>query len=460
MTGSLALPSSFRDPAGFVYERDGNLYRQINLGFQSDLEMLMESGLQRELQSDGLVVGFKEADLSLAATESAAMVIEPERVSMISYPHEWCFSQLKDAALLTLEIVKRSISKGMILKDASAYNVQFIGSRPVFIDTLSFERYEEGTPWIAYLQFCRHFLAPLAVMAHVDIRLGMLLQTNLDGIPLDLASKLLPLKSKLSPGLLAHIYMHAKAQQNSSSSTSKSASVTKTGLLALVDSLQGTISGLRWAPTGTEWSDYYLDTNYSKEAFADKISTVKYFLGMLPDTIESCCDLGANNGEFSHLATEYGLRTVALDIDPAAVEKCYQAARKEGSVSLLALLQDLRNPTPNFGWRGNERDSIVKRNSADVLLALALLHHLVIGNNVPLSMVAEYFASLSEWLIIEFVPKEDSQLQRMLVARKDIFVDYDQGGFEAAFGAEFEIQAAKKIEGSLRSIYLMRRKSS
>ncbi len=460
MTGNLALLSSFRDPAGFVFERDGILYRQINQAFQSDLKLLIDSGLQRELHTEGMVVGFDEADLSLAATEFAAMVIKPERVPMISYPHEWCFSQLKDAALLTLEILKRSIAKGMILKDASAYNVQFFGSRPVFIDTLSFEMYKEGAPWIAYKQFCQHFLAPLAIMSHVNIRLGILLQTNLDGVPIDLASKLLPLKSNLSPGLLAHIHLHAKAQQSSSRSPSKSATITKTGLLALVDSLRGTIAGLRWEPTGTEWSDYYLDTNYSKEAFADKIFTVKSFLGMLPETLTACCDLGANNGEFSRLATQHGLRTVALDIDPAAVEKCFLAAKKEGSELLLPLLQDLRNPTPNFGWGGNERDSIVRRGSADVLLALALLHHLVIGNNVPFTMVSEYFASLGEWLIVEFVPKEDSQIQRMLVARKDIIVDYDQGSFETAFGAKFEIVTFRKIEGSLRSIYLMRRKIS
>ena len=459
MIADSALPASFRDPSGFVFEREGDLFRQINCGFEHDIELLISSGLQEELFRDGLVVGFENVPISFACTHTAAQVIKPERVPTISYPHEWCFSQLKDAALLTLEIMRRALEKGVVLKDASAFNIQFLGPRPVLIDTLSFEKYTEGSPWIAYKQFCQHFLAPLALMAHVDVRLGSLLQTNLDGIPLDLASKLLPFKTKMSPGLLAHIHVHGAAQNSKSAKQTSEVTVSKTGLFALIDSLRGTVSGLTWKPTGTEWGDYYSDTNYSRDAFADKNSIVMSFLAMLPDSVKSCCDLGANNGEFSHLALKRGLRTTALDIDPAAVEKCYLEAKSERSELLLPLLQDLRNPTPDFGWAGRERDSLESRSAADVLIALALIHHLVIGNNVSFAMVAEYFAKLGEWLIVEFVPKGDSQVQRMLVARKDIFVDYDQTSFENSFESQYEILAKKSVEDSLRSIYLMRRKS-
>jgi ribosomal protein L11 methylase PrmA len=460
MIGAKALAASFRDPSGFVFDRDGEIYRQINQGHQQDIELLISSGLQDELLAEGLVVGFEKVDLRLAATSSAAMVLKPKRVGRISYPHEWCFSQLKDAALATLEIMRRSLAKGLVLKDASAYNIQFIGPNPVMIDTLSFEPYIEGEPWVAYKQFCQHFLAPLALMSWVDIRLGSLLQTNLDGIPLDLASRLLPIKTKLSPGLLAHVHIHGKAQDITTQKATSKAKVSKTGLLALIDSLKGTINGLNWKPSGTEWADYYSDTNYSRDAFADKKSIVLSFLAMLPQSIVTCCDLGANNGEISRLAVKRGLSTVALDIDPAAVEKCYLDAKTEKLNLLLPLLQDLRNPTPNFGWAGRERDSILERTTSDVLFALALVHHLVIGNNLSFTMVANFFATLGEWLIVEFVPKEDSQIQRMLVARKDIFGQYSQEGFESSFASKFDILAAKKIEDSLRTVYLMRRKSA
>ena len=454
-----AVPSqaSFRDPSGFVFERDGEIYRQINGGFESDIRLLVDSGLYHELAKVGLIVEFTEAPLEHAYSETAGMVIRQDRIDIISYPFEWCFSQLKDAALLTLEIMKRALAKDMILKDASAYNVQFQNGSPIFIDTLSFEKYEEGKPWIAYKQFCQHFLAPLAMIAHVDVRLGALLQTNLDGIPLDLASALLPLKTKFSPGLMGHLHLHAKAQEQKSSQPGHEAKISKTGLLALIDSLKGTVLGLQWKPVGTEWGEYYSETNYSPESFSNKGHVVQSFLSKLPTTAKTCCDLGANNGEFSRLAVERGLKTIALDIDPAAVEKCYLAATKEGNQLLMPLLQDLRNPTPNYGWASNERDGLSRRVKADVVLALALIHHLAIGNNVPLRMVAEYFASFGEYLIVEFVPKEDSQIQRMLVARKDIFSAYTQTGFETAFSPHFDVLAKEPVSGTARTIYFMKR---
>jgi ribosomal protein L11 methylase PrmA len=454
-----ALAASFRDPSGFVFENDGIIYRQVNLGYRDDFDLYVQSGLHAELVSAEQVVDFKQVSLDFAANSLAEIVIRPTKLDMISYPHEWSFSQLKDAALLTLEIMRLSIGKGMVLKDASAFNIQFIGSRPIFIDTLSFEKYIEGGPWIAYKQFCQHFLAHLALMSFVDVRLGTLFQTNLDGIPLDLAAKLLPFRTKLSPGIAAHIHLHAKAQgaDSNSAHSSRQATISKQNLLALIDSLHSTISSLHWKPEGTEWADYYNDTNYTPQALSNKAAIVHSFLTMLPDSVQTCCDLGANNGEFSLIALNRGLKTVALDIDPAAVETCYLRAKQNGYEDLMPLLQDLRNPTPNYGWSSNERDSIIKRSSFDVLLALALVHHLAIGNNVPLPKVAEYFSQLGTYLIVEFVPKEDSQVQRMLVARKDIFGNYNEDQFQIAFLHYFTIIEKQKIEGTSRTVYLMKR---
>jgi len=203
------LTSSFRDPSGFLFEKDGELYRQINVSYFKDYDMLMTSGLYKELIDKKLLIPHKEQGYE---------IIKPEKIPFISYPYEWTFSQLKDTALLTLKIMKISLEHGMILKDASAYNVQFIGCKPIFIDTLSFEKYKEGEAWVAYKQFCQHFLAPLALMAYMDVRLNSLFKSFIDGIPLDLANKLLPIKAKMKPSLFMHLSLNSKFQKKYSKS--------------------------------------------------------------------------------------------------------------------------------------------------------------------------------------------------------------------------------------------------
>jgi len=447
------LGSSFRDPSGFVFERDGVLYRHVAEIYSEDLKLLWSSGLYDSLVEAGQLVACARADVSLSPVPDAAAVLCPERIPLISYPYEWSFSQLKDAALLTLEIARKALEHGMVLKDASAYNVQFTKGKPVFIDTLSFETYQEGEPWIAYRQFCSHFLAPLALMALVDVRLASLLRTNIDGIPLDLASDLLPGMTKLKPGLAMHLHLHGKASKMSATEDVKKASISKTGLLASLDSLKGTVEGLRWEVKGTQWADYYADTNYSDAAMTEKRRLVGAFLQATE--ARTCWDLGANTGEFSRIAAELGMETVAWDVDPGAVERAY-VAKIPG---VLPLLQDLTNPSPNLGWAGGERDSIEARGPADVLLALALVHHLAIGNNVPLADVAAYFARLGKNAIVEFVPKEDSQVRRLLASRRDVFPAYHIEGFREAFAPYFEVQTEAPIAGTSRTLFRLSRRN-
>jgi len=197
-TNSGIVASSFRDPSGFVFWQDGAIYRQINTIYKEDYDRLMTSGLHKALVEEGLIVSHEEVALQSAAPQVAYKVIRPDQVPFISYPYEWSFSQLKGAALATLRIQRKALDFGMSLKDCSAYNMQFMKGKPVFIDTLSFEKYQEGSPWVAYRQFCQHFLAPLALMSHRDSRLGQLLRIHLDGVPLDLASKLLPRRTHFS----------------------------------------------------------------------------------------------------------------------------------------------------------------------------------------------------------------------------------------------------------------------
>jgi hypothetical protein len=453
-------PASFRDSAGFVFFEDGKPFRLVNEAYRSHFGALESSGLAAELQDAGLLIRWSNAPFQPEEFPGAIALLEPDRVPFVSYPYEWCFSELKDAALATLEIQRRAIARGMTLKDASAFNIQFFGCKPILIDSLSFEIYEEGKPWQAYRQFCRHFLAPLALMAKVHPEMGRLARPFLDGVPLELASKSLPFLSRFNLGLGLHLHLHAKAERTSSQGNHPNSNrVSRAGMLGLVDSLERTVRGLSWDPKGTVWADYYAETSYSGPAMASKRALVEEFLRDVKGPFGQVWDLGANTGEFSSIAAKYASTVIAWDLDPGAVERHYLALKARGENRILPLLQDLANPSPALGWESRERDALLDRARADAVMALALVHHLAIGNNVPLDKLATFFARLGEILVIEFVPKQDSQAQRLLAAKADIFDGYSRAGFESAFGLPFEILRSEAIPETERVLYLMRRKS-
>jgi hypothetical protein len=452
------LPSSFRDPGGYVFRRDGVLLRGIRGPAAPHYDTLMASGLCEELVAANLLVPHEEVPLERDQPGDIIKVIRPEEIPFISYPYEWSFSQLQDAALATLEIEKRALLKGMTLVDASAYNIQFRKGRPALIDTLSLHRAVDGEPWTAYGQFCRHFLAPLALMSYRDIRLGQLLRVHLDGIPLDLASSLLPLRSRRRAALLLHLHLHAGSQKRFEGRNVRvpKGKVSRQARLGLVDSLESGTRKLRWRAAGTEWADYYRDTNYTPEGLEAKRRAVEEFIAEVrPRTV---WDLGGNVGTFSRAAAATGARTVSFDVDPACVEQNYLRVRAEKGENLLPLLMDLTNPSPGAGWENRERLSLLERGPADAVLALALIHHLAIGNNVPLDKAARFFAATGRHLLIEFVPKSDSQVQRLLVTRDDIFGGYTREGFERAFGEVFVLKRRIPVGDSGRVLYQMERK--
>ena len=455
---------SFRDPDGFVFYRDLELFRQVQATYRDSWDIFISSGLYETLAGAGHLIAHTEAPLGLAMTDGAYRVIRPIRIPFISYPYEWCFSQLKDAALTTLAIQKVALEHGMSLKDASAYNIQFHNGHPIFIDTLSFEPYSEGAPWVAYRQFCQHFLAPLALMSYVDIRLGQLLRTNLDGIPLDLASKLLPRSTWLKPGLMMHLHQHGAAQRRHEDAGRTAdrphAHVSKMGLLGIIDSLEGTIERLTWQPEGTAWSDYYAHTNYSDSSMEGKRHIVSAMIEEVRPSAQTAWDLGANTGVFSRLVSMHRVNTVAWDIDPAAVEKNYLICKASGEPCLLPLISDLTNPSPDLGWALAERKSFSNRGPVGVTLALALVHHLAIANNIPLPQISSFLRTITDWLIIEFVPKTDTQVKRLLATRDDIFVDYNQPEFECSFGQDFQLVQSQQVPNSERTLYLMRARRS
>jgi hypothetical protein len=458
MAAETRVPGSFRDPSGFLYERAGRLYRQVNRTYQEDYQHLVCSGLLARLVKENLLVAHDEVSVEPAEPASAYKVIAPVRLPFISYPYEWCFSQLKDAALATLRIQTIALEHGMILKDASAYNIQFTGGGPILLDTLSFQKYREGEPWVAYRQFCQHFLAPLALMVYTDVRMGQLMRVFIDGVPLDLASRLLPVRTRMRFGLMIHLHLHAAAQRHYAGKTSRPSrrKMPRTSLLGLVSSLTSSVTRLKWSLPKTEWGEYYNATNYSVASMDAKKKTVATVLERIkPDTV---WDLGANTGEFSQVAARYAATTVAFDIDPVAVERNYLDCRGAGG-TILPLLMDLTNPSPAQGWRHEERMSLETRGPADCALALALVHHLAISNNVPLGNLAAFFACLCRHLVIEFVPKEDSQVRRLLSTREDVFPEYDQGSFERAFGTLFDIREAVPVAQSSRTLYWMSKKA-
>ena len=262
-----AHPSSFRDPSGFLYYRDNELFRQINRVYREDFDHFIESGLYAYLVKAGLLVAHEEVGLDQAATSTAYKVIKPDIIDFVSYPYEWCFSQLKDAALLTLKLQREALNKGMCLKDASAYNVQFRRGRPIFIDTLSFQRYNEGEPWVAYRQFFQHFLVPLALMSYRDFRLSQLLRTYLDGVPLDLACALLPRRTLLRFSLFTHIHLHARLQRQflNRKVNVRDHRISRGSLLGLLDNLNSAVARTRWQPDRTEWSDYDAASLYGSD---------------------------------------------------------------------------------------------------------------------------------------------------------------------------------------------------
>lgn len=428
----------------------------------ADWDAFLSNGLYQRLAADRLIVEHEPASSELAALPGAVAIIRPRIVDFVSYPYEWSFSQLKDAALLTLQLQNLALDSGMRLKDASAYNIQFDAGRPVLIDSLSFEVAEATEPWPAYRQFCEHFLAPLALIAHRDARCGLLLREFIDGIPLDLATTLLPGRTRLNLGLASHLHLHAGAQRRAARAAPAAEEAPKqerrisaTGQRALLDSLRRTVQGLRWEPSG-HWAGYATTTSYSEAATASKGEIVREMLTAVGG--RTAWDVGANTGVYSALAAEAGYRVIAWDQDAGSVEAHWRRVRGGANPAILPLILDLANPSPALGWGLEERRSFLDRGEPDVIMALALVHHLAIGNNVPLLGVARLFARMAPNAIVEFVPKEDPMTRHLLSARRDVFEGYTIDGFRAAFGERFEIVRETPIADSPRTLFLLSRR--
>lgn len=453
------LDSSFRDPSGFMYESEGQYYRVVTDFYRETYNQFKESGLADTLVETGELIPFSEVECDEQWDDvNVYKVLHPEQLKHVSYPYEWCFSQLKDAALLTLDIQSKALEHGMCLKDASAYNIQFHQGRPVFIDTLSFESYQEGMPWIAYQQFCQHFLAPLVLAAYVDVMNLKLSRLFIDGVPMNYAVHQLPLRAKIRPSIFAHLVLHARAQQSHSDDKRiKERKVSKNAVIGLVDNLRVLVNSLQWNKTDTEWGDYYADTNYSDASAQEKHRIIERILrDVQPGLV---WDMGGNTGEYSRIASQQGIETVSFDVDYGAIEHSYRQTLNSGEDNISQFVMDLTNPSCGTGWNNQERDALANRTTADLVMALALIHHLCISNHLPLEQVANFFYRYTrKHLVIEFVPKSDSQVIRLLSTREDIFDRYTQEQFEKVFSIVFDCIKKVPVPGTERTIYFMERR--
>lgn len=451
------IPS--KDPSGFLFFRDGVIFRQINLSFRKNYGHFIKSGLYEKLVSMKLLISHSEVSNRYRKTDRTYKIIRPHPVPFISYPYEWCFSQLKDAALTTLKIQKIALDYGMSLKDASPFNIQFVDGSPKHIDTLSFEIYRQGKPWIPYRQFCQLFLSPMLLACYKDIRLLNLLRIYHNGLPLDLVSSLLPAATYLNPSILTHIHLHAKSYKFAGGKLNleKRNSMSCNALMGLLDSLESVVSNLHLLEKSSRWEHYYGDNSYTPRAFKNKKEIVSSYL---KDVVDGrVLDLGANTGEFSRLTARKKLDTISLDNDAKVVELNYLACKKEQEVNIMPLVGDITSPTPGTGWETNEFFPLTGRIVCETVMALALIHHIVIAGNISMERLAQYLYRLcKKRLIIEFIPKSDTQVEEMLRFREDIFPDYNKDNFLKVFGKYFAVIDSQKIQDSQRVIFCLDRK--
>jgi len=455
--------SSFRDNDATIIYFNNKVYRLIYQKYKSNFDYFINSGLYTKLLSEKKIIKHNEVNFDHLNEQingdKIYKVIEVEKIPFIIYPYELSFEQLKEAALLTLKIQVDAIIFNMTLKDASCYNVQFIENNPIFIDTSSFEVYQDGSPWGAYRQFCMHFLSPLLLHFHGLPNSIKLLQLDINGIPLDFASKALPFKSFFNFSTLIHIHFHSISENKNKSISKeklKRIYLSKEKLLSIIEQLYDFIEGLK-VSKNTNWTNYYESFSYTDDDFKIKKSTVDAWLSSINN--DTVIDAGCNLGEFSYIATKHAEKVIAFDSDESVISKLFLKIKKDNIKNLYPLVIDIFSPSPSIGWMNKERTSFIERlGKNNTTLALALIHHLTIGNNVPFKKQAEFFSLFSKDLIIEFVPKDDVQVRKLLTTRKDIYYDYNLENFLLSFSEYFVQVNRVDLPNSKRVLIHFKRK--
>jgi ribosomal protein L11 methylase PrmA len=448
---------SFRDPSGYVYDINGEILRTVTKRAAADYGFVQSTGLLQSLSDRGLVVAAEEIVTDAIVGEDLHKVLRHPRLSFVSHPYEWSFPLLKAAALLHLDIQIEALEHGVALSDASAYNVQFEGTRPVYIDLLSFRRYVDGEFWSGHRQFCEQFLTPLLLRSRFGVPHNAWFRGNLEGIPTADLARLLPYSSRFSFTLQAHVLMPARMQRRSIEkriefSDLRQRRLPKRSYRNLLKQLRDYIDGLQPYDTGrTVWGDYEKTHTYETLEEETKKRFVAEFIAAVKPKL--LWDIGCNTGEYSETAVIAGAnRVVGFDFDQGALEHAY-ARGVNKQLPFLPLFQDAANQSPDQGWNVAERKGLARRADANALLALAFEHHLAIGRNVPLDRVVDWLVAHAPCGVVEFVQKSDPTVQRMLALREDIFDNYDESVFESALAARARIVRSEVVSSQGRKLY-------
>jgi SAM-dependent methyltransferase len=443
--------SSFRDPDSILEFDSDFYYRKMGVNYLPHYLHFKNSGLKDKLIEESYILPFEEIVEEKPNIGFVNTVIKTEKIPFVSYPYELSFSQFKIAALLTLKINLLALEYGMILKDASMFNVQFIGCKPIFIDLSSFVVYVKNKPWQAYYQFCKHFYAPLFLASKKNIFIPKLLQYFIDGIPLKEAVKLSSAKDYLSLGPVFHLYLHAKGEGRVVKAKLETR-VNQNQLVNILKHLETSIAKLKLKQKKTIWDDYNQNNNYVVESKEDKTVIIKSFLQQIEG--QNALDIGANDGFYSQLLAERGMYTLVLDIDELAVDRAFTENYDLKSNKIHPLQINLVNPTPAIGWNNTERKSFWERCQVDLIQALAIVHHLAITHDVSFDEIAKKLAKHTKYLIIEFVCPEDSQVQILLQNKPHHNLNYNQIKFEKGFNCYFNLIDERMIKDSKRRLYL------
>jgi hypothetical protein len=453
-------PGSFRDPLSRVLVGDGEVYRTLSAEGLEDWNALASGRLFAEATAEGSLVGTETVEDVPAWVPDGAAVLRHERIPFVSYPYEWPFSMLREAALLQLDLLRRALDEALTMKDASPYNVQWRGTKPVFVDVGSFERLREGEPWAGYRQFCTLFLYPLLLQALRGVDYRPLLRGSVDGIEPAQMRRLLSRRDLVRPGVMTHVALHARLEARHAGGEDVKRELRSAGfrselVKANVRGLEKLVRRLDWEPEATAWTEYGATSTYSerdaerKAAFVREAASVRR-RGLL-------WDLGANDGRYTRIAAEHAEYAVALDADGAVVERLYRALREEGSETILPLVANLADPPPGLGWRGRERRPLAERGLPELTLALAVVHHLAISANIPLPELLDWLAELRTELVIEFPTAADPMVARMLARKREgTHADYTRETFERLLGEAFEVEATEELADGARVLYRAR----
>jgi SAM-dependent methyltransferase len=460
-------PGSFRDSINQIFYHEDEVFRSLNAEGLAHWSELSKSAFFSRLIKSGTVIGTEtESRRSIRALLSSrwAEVLRHERIPFISYPYEWTFGMLKDAALLHLDVLEQALENGWTLKDGSAYNVQWRGHRPVFIDVSSFEPYQSGDSWRGYRQFCMMFIIPLLLKSHRDIQIASLCRSNLEGVDPGEAIKFISTRDLFRRGVFTHLYLHARLQVRAAHAEARGAVSTapRTGwsirqtnemTLRMAQSLKRMVGKLERKGGDTAWSTYEKTHSYDESSFAEKQRFVEKHVrnkrwGLV-------YDLGCNTGTFARLCSKFADQVVAIDEDELAVDTLYQRLKSEKSGNVTPLVMQLSNVSPNQGWRGRERKSFETRAKPDLILCLALIHHMIISANIPMQDFLEWLRSFGAAVVLEFVGPDDEMTLRLLKNKRNAYPEYTQDKFESIVRSMFEITDSQPLKEGRRCIYFI-----